>query len=123
MSIVLHLLKPFSTNAMYRSYVGHGRAQTIKSKAYRDWQARAIGLITTQKWQPVTGAFSLRIVVPRDNRFDLDNVSKSAIDTLRHAGVIVDDSPKYLRSLSIEIGGDEHTKIIITPLETADALD
>ena len=121
--IVLRLAKPFSTNAMYRSYGRNGRLTTIKSKAYRDWQAQTIGLIHTQKWTPVLGSYALRITLPASNRFDLDNTLKAQLDTLRHAGVVVDDSPKYLKRLTIEQGEEAFTKVVITPLGGENGLE
>ena len=123
--IVLRLDKPFSTNAMYRSFGRSGKGvTTIKSKAYRDWQAQALGLLQTQKWTPVTGAFGLQIKLPKGTRFDLDNTSKAFIDLLRKAGVIVDDAPKYMRRLEIIIGLANHTTITVTPiLEISDDLE
>lgn len=123
-AIVLRLERPFSTNAMYRSFGRSGKGvTTIKSKAYRDWQAQALGLLATQKWSPVTGAFGLQIKLPKATRIDIDNSAKSFLDVLRKAGVIVDDAPKYMRRLEIIIGLANHTVITIKPLETLDALD
>jgi Holliday junction resolvase RusA-like endonuclease len=123
-AIVLRLERPFSTNAMYRSFGRSGKGvTTIKSKAYRDWQAQALGLLATQKWAPVTGAFGLQIKLPAKTRIDIDNSAKSFLDVLRKAGVIVDDAPKYMRRLEIIIGLANHTTITIKPLETPDALD
>jgi Holliday junction resolvase RusA-like endonuclease len=120
--IVLRLAKPFSTNAMYRAFSrgGKGGLTTIKTKAYRDWQARALGLIATQKWAPISGRFSLQIRLPADTRIDADNCSKALLDTLRHAGVVVDDSPKYLRRLDVLFGTDDFTTLTIKPMETGD---
>lgn len=114
--IVLRVGTPFSTNAMYRSFARGKSLSTIKSKAYRDWQARTIGLIATQRWLPVKGEYSLEIVLPFNNRIDADNTAKSFIDCLRNIGAVVDDSPKYLRRLEIKHGLDEFTKLVITPL-------
>jgi Holliday junction resolvase RusA-like endonuclease len=123
-AVVLRLERPFSTNAMYRSFGRAGKGvTTIKSKAYRDWQAQALGLLATQKWLPITGAFGLQIKLPKQTRIDIDNSAKSFLDVLRKAGVIVDDAPKYMRRLEIIIGLANHTTITIKPLETTDALD
>lgn len=123
-TIVLRLERPFSTNAMYRSFGRSGKGvTTIKSKAYRDWQAQALGLLATQKWSPITGCFSLQIKLPKSTRIDIDNSAKSFLDVLRKAGVIVDDAPKYMRRLEIIIGLANHTVITIKPLEQADAMD
>ena len=123
--IVLRIAKPFSTNAMYRAFSrgGKGGLTTIKTKAYRDWQARAIGLLATQKWQPVTGRYGLQIKLPAGTRTDADNNAKATLDLLRHAGVVVDDSPKYLRRLEIVFGDDDFTTLTITPLEDGNDLD
>lgn len=122
-AIVLHLERPFSTNAMYRSFSRGKGLTTIKSKAYRDWQAQALGLLSTQKWTPIAGAFGLQIKLPKQTRIDIDNSAKSFLDVLRKAGVIVDDAPKYMRRLEIVIGLANHTTITIKPLETLDAMD
>lgn len=114
--IVLRLAKPFSTNAMYRSFSRGTGLTTIKSKAYRDWSARTIGLISTQAWAPILGQYSLHIVLPAGNRIDADNTAKAFLDCLRSIGVVVDDSPKYLRRLLIDHGDQGHTKLIIKPL-------
>lgn len=124
-AVVLHLAKPFSANAMYRAFSrgGKGGLTTIKTKAYRDWQSQALGLIATQKWQPIEGAFALQIKLPKDTRCDIDNTIKSASDVLRAAGVIKDDSPKYMRRVEVLIGLANHTTITLKPLETPDAMD
>ena len=124
-AIVLRLAKPFSTNAMYRAFSrgGKGGLTTIKTKAYRDWQSQALGLIATQKWKPIDGAFGLQVKVPKDTRCDLDNCIKSASDVLRAAGVIKDDSPKYMRRVEVLIGLANHTTLTIKPIETLETPD
>ena len=122
-AVVLRVGPAFSTNAMYRSFSRGKTLSTIKSKAYRDWQSRTLGVISTQKFTPVTGCFSLQIKLPKGTRIDLDNTAKAFLDTLRAADVIVDDSPKYLRRLEIVLGWSNETTLTIKPLETTDALD
>lgn len=122
-AVVLRVGPAFSTNAMYRSFARGKTLSTIKSKAYRDWQSRTLGVISTQKFTPVTGCFSLQIKLPKGTRIDLDNTAKAFLDTLRAADVIVDDSPKYLRRLEIVLGCSNDTTLTIKPLETTDALD
>lgn len=122
-AVVLRVGPAFSTNAMYRSFARGKTLSTIKSKAYRDWQSRTLGVISTQKFTPVTGCFSLQIKLPKGTRIDLDNTAKAFLDTLRAADVIVDDSPKYLRRLEIVLGWSNDTTLTIKPLETTDALD
>lgn len=122
-AVVLRVGPAFSTNAMYRSFSRGKTLSTIKSKAYRDWQSRTLGVIATQKFTPVLGCFSLQIKLPKGTRIDLDNTAKAFLDTLRAADVIVDDSPKYLRRLEIVLGWSNDTTLTIKPLETTDALD
>lgn len=125
-TVVLRLDRPFSTNAMYRSFSrgGKGGVTTIKSKDYRDWQEHALKLIALQKWTPIEGAFGLQIKLPKNTRIDADNVSKSALDTLRHAGVIQDDSPKYLRRLEVVFGWSHDMILTLKPLlESVDDSD
>lgn len=125
-AVVLRVGPPFSTNAMYRSFARGKTLSTIKSKAYRDWQSRTLGVIATQKFTPVTGCFGLQIKLPKGTRIDLDNTAKAFLDTLRAAGVVVDDSPKYLRRLEIVLGWSDATTLTLKPietLETPDAMD
>lgn len=122
-AIVLRLDKPFSTNAMYRSFSRGNGVSTIKSAAYRAWHEHALGLLATQKWTPIDGAFGLQIKLPKGTRIDIDNAIKSTADVLRHAGVIKDDSPKYMRRVEVLIGLAGFTTITIKPLETPDAMD
>ena len=122
MTITLVVGKPFSTNAMYRSFSRGKGLTTIKSKAYREWEFATICDIKRQNPARVFGRYELEIVLPAANRIDADNTAKSFLDCLRKCGVVVDDSPKYLRRLTVTHGADTDTKIIIIP-ETNDGVE
>jgi len=122
MTITLVVGKPFSTNAMYRSFARGNSLTTIKSSAYRGWEEATRHLIDLQSFEAVRGRYELEIVLPAGNRIDADNTVKSFLDCLRKCGVVVDDSPKYLRRLTVTHGDEDFTKLIITP-ETDDEVE
>jgi len=122
MTITLVVGKPFSTNAMYRSFSRGSGLTTIKSKAYREWEFATISDIRRQNPSRVFGRYELEIVLPANNRIDADNTAKSFLDCLRKCGVVIDDSPKYLRRLTVTHGVDSNTKLIIIP-ETNDGVE
>lgn len=122
MTITLVVGKPFSTNAMYRSFSRGSGLATIKSKAYREWEFATISDIRRQNPPRVFGRYELEIVLPANNRIDADNTAKSFLDCLRKCGVVIDDSPKYLRRLTVTHGVESNTKLIIIP-ETNDGVE
>ena len=104
--IVLDLMMPISTNAIWRSNRGH----VHKSAEYKTWIFGAQGLFLTQKHglKKITGKFHATIILNesmmRSNR-DLDNV-KCVMDFAKSMELIVDDSIKYMRQLLIKLGDD-----------------
>lgn len=120
--ITLTLPPPISVNAMYRSFAMGKRLATIKSQAYREWEAVTMGEIKRQKPASVAGRYHLEIILPEKNRIDADNTVKAFLDCLRKCGVVIDDSPKFLRKLTVSHGVDSDTKLIIIP-ETNDGVE
>lgn len=92
------LTVPPSVNNLFFSTV-KGRS---KSKEYRRWTAKAIKRLRGWKWEgqyPISITFTVREKV--NVRRDADNMLKPLADSLVKAGVIVDDSVKYVTDFRI----------------------
>jgi crossover junction endodeoxyribonuclease RusA len=88
--VTLTLPWPPSANHYYRR-VGHA---TLISKEGRRYRQRVVGEALLAGSPRVEGRLSVRIVAspPDQRRRDLDNLQKSLLDALQHAGVYGDDS-------------------------------
>lgn len=89
---------PISTNALFRNVEKVGR---VKSTPYKDWLAVAAQYLRAQPRLPkflAPVAITLFTGEVGIGNMDSDNVSKAYIDALKRAGVIKDDSRKYVRS-------------------------
>lgn len=66
----------------------------------------------------IPGQFEAKIILPDTaGGADLDNTPKRVIDYAKRLGLIVDDSPKYMRRVVIEFGAvSEGCRLILTPL-------
>jgi hypothetical protein len=114
--IVLRLPKPVSVNRTRR--INWAEYPRVKR-----WIRHADAL-TMQAWaggkRPmlIPGQFEAKIILPdTGDGLDLDNAPKQIIDYARRLGLIVDDSPKYMRRVIIEFGGaPEGCRLILTPL-------
>ena len=100
------LPRPLSVNALFANVPGRGR---VKSKRYRTWWQNAVQVATgiadgkAIARPTFTGPVKICLFVPeRGVKMDLDNAAKAYIDLLVHLGVIVDDSPKYVRGISLD---------------------
>ena len=119
--IVLDLPLPISTNAIWRS----DRGGVHKSAKYKAWIKSAGALYLTQKRRikPILGRFHATIILNeqmmRSNQ-DLDNI-KCLMDIAKSFGLIVDDSIKYMRQFSVELGNDQTApygcKVILKSVE------
>lgn len=90
---VIELTLPFppSTNTYYRNVGG----KTLISAAGRTYRAAVADQVLIQRGaKRLAGRLAVEIVahVPDKRRRDLDNMLKSALDSLTHAGVWLDDS-------------------------------
>jgi Holliday junction resolvase RusA-like endonuclease len=89
---------PISTNALFRNVEKVGR---VKSTPYKEWLAVVDQYLRAQPHlprflQPV--GITLYTGEKDVGNMDSDNVAKAYIDTLKRAGIIKDDSRKYVRS-------------------------
>ena len=110
---VYDLPRPISTNALFFNLPRGGRAKTEK---YRKWIADARWSLLAQRARPVAGQVRLRFLVSEKVKIDPDNALKSCIDVLVAHGIIENDSPKFVRGISLEWSSEvEGVRVIIEP--------
>lgn len=89
--------------------------------AVRKWRSKADALFLLQKRkliasEKIDGPFEVTVIIDPASRIDLDNGIKLLIDTAREYGLVPDDSPKYLRKLTVCFGeAPEGARLVITP--------
>lgn len=95
--LYLALPAPISTNNLFASVPGKGR---VKTTAYKNWVSAALNLIALQRPRTFAGPVQITLYVGEERAGvkDADNTLKPAIDTLKKAGIIRDDSREWVRS-------------------------
>lgn len=114
---LLHLPFPPPLSACFTNAPKRGRVPT---KRYKDWQAEALHEIKAQKVKPVAGHVSVfvRLVAPDKRARDGDNLLKATLDTIKKAGLIEDDSNRFVRRLSVAWSEEgPPVTILIQPIE------
>lgn len=84
---------PPSVNTYWRHIVVHGRARTLISKTGRQYRETVMQHVSAAKMalRLDTRLVAISAFPPDRRRRDLDNVLKSLLDALTHAGVWEDD--------------------------------
>ncbi len=92
---------PVPLSACFTNAPGKGRVPTSRYKA---WQTEALWMMKAQRAQPVDGRVSIfiRLVAPDKRHRDAGNCDKAVGDILVKAGIIKDDSNRYVRRLTYE---------------------
>jgi Holliday junction resolvase RusA-like endonuclease len=108
-TVELVLPVPPSTNALYRNKRGGGR---VKTEAYRIWRAAAEQLGNAQRPGRRVGQSDLSLYVP-PGRADRSNLIKPLEDAAKAIGVIADDSPKYIRNVSIIVDASRSDCLLV----------
>ena len=115
-AVVLDLPSPLSVN--------HTRRIDYRSMpVQREWKRKAESLYLIQKrgLGKISGPFEATMTIDPASRIDLDNGIKLLIDTAREYGLVPDDSPKYLRKLTVQFGeAPEGARLMITPANADD---
>ena len=113
--IVVQLPAPISVNRSRRiDWRNHGLV--------KDWLRQADALFLTQKRglpPPILGQYEIILTLRDGSRLDADNCAKLAIDVLRRYQLVTDDSPKFMRRVTIEFGNVAGCQITIKPWKSA----
>lgn len=92
---------PPPISACFTNVPNRGRVPTAR---YKTWTEQALWEIAAQKPAKAKGEVSISfgLVAPDKRARDAGNLDKALCDVLTKAGVIEDDSNKYVRKLSYE---------------------
>lgn len=103
--IRLELPFPVPLSACFTNVKGRGRVPTSR---YLAWQNEALWAVKGQRPAKHTGQVSIfvRLVAPDKRHRDAGNCDKAICDILVKAGVIKDDSNRYVRRLTYEWADD-----------------
>lgn len=91
---------PISTNGLYRNVRGVGRVATTK---YTAWKRLAAQYLSAQAPLPRFEAPVTVLIYFGEQGvggMDADNTEKAYLDALKRAGIIVDDSRKWVRGVA-----------------------
>ena len=102
LAVVIDLPAPLSVNRTRR-------INRASLPAIKEWRRQADALFLLQKRKlaaggSITGPFEATITIDPMSPLDLDNGVKLLIDTARGYGLVPDDSPKYLRKVTVQFG-------------------
>lgn len=117
MNTRIHLPFPPPLSACFTNVPGKGRVPTSR---YKKWTEEALWTIRAQKPRKHEGEVSVSVglVAPDKRARDADNTLKATMDILKKAGVIKDDSNKYLRRISVEwLPSGEPVTVLINDYE------
>lgn len=124
--IKLSLPFPVPLSACFKDVVITSKktGQTFRTRApttrYKNWQTEALWLIKSQRQGSISGLVSIyvRLVAPDKRRRDAGNMDKALGDILVKAGIIEDDSNRFVRRLTYEwVESGPPCTILIQPLE------
>jgi Holliday junction resolvase RusA-like endonuclease len=102
---------PPSINSMFGQAPGHKR---FPLPIYKDWNYITMLHLNTLHIEPFNCPVFLQITYPDIGRFDLNNRDKGILDILKKAGIIKDDSRKWVRRIILDWGNIEKVRVIIT---------
>jgi len=92
---------PVPLSACFTNAKGRGRVPTAR---YTAWKTEAAWMIKSQKPEPIKGqvSVSVRLVAPDKRHRDAGNNDKAVLDAVVRAGLIEDDSNRFVRRVSYE---------------------
>lgn len=86
-----------------------GKPMIISSARHNDWEKGAIAALTLQfagyRVTDYPVALGLTFYFKDRRAHDLDNVAASIMDVMTKAGILEDDSTKFVNRLTLEYGG------------------
>lgn len=108
---------PVSANRIWRR--GKGGKTTHISKEYAEWKREAAHAVKSLDLVPVSGRYSLLILIPAKDRADADNRVKAVSDLLVACGVIPDD--KHAWEVTVRRDETLHARLCRVIVSTAPA--
>lgn len=111
--IVLELPTPLSVN----------RTRRIDWENYKHvkaWLREADGMFLMQKRKlapAIKGRYEIIITLQDGSAIDADNPVKILIDFVRRVKLVSDDSPAFMRRVTIEFGAVEGCRVTVRPVE------
>lgn len=127
MSVTISLPFPIPLSACFKDVLipigpGKFRPGRAPTTRYKNWQKEALQEIQAQRPEKLDGEVSVyvRLRAPDKRERDAGNMDKAVMDILVKAGVIRNDSNRYVRRLTFEWHdhGPECV-VLIQPLEPA----
>jgi Holliday junction resolvase RusA-like endonuclease len=120
MSVTLVLPRPISVNDAYRNNKGAGRGR-IKTKECLAWEAEAKLELMAQRaaQRAPKPPVALTIMLPDSNgRADIGNYEKVLTDTLVDMKVIPNDTDKYVKRITLQLGAPAGRCLVtVEPME------
>lgn len=107
---------PPSSNNMFVNLPGKGR---VRSGEYTRWMRNQLAFLTVQRAQPVIPPVAIKVDVPESIRGDLSNRCKAIEDLVVKAGIIPDDSKKFVRSITLSLHEGKQCKVRVISLAEA----
>ena len=126
MTLIFDVRMPPSANSIWRSRrMPSGRLSVYRSASYQKWLKEAGQEWLRQKprghktWE---GQFEVTIILwAKSERMDPDNRIKPFLDFAKSAGLIMDDSAKFCRSVTTRLGSSidapSGARLIINPIK------
>lgn len=111
--LTVDIARPPSINHAFANVRGVGRVKTVE---YKRWIAGELRALLAQRARAVQTPVKIEMFVPEASRADLSNHCKSVEDLLVKAGIIPDDSKKYVRSISLTFHDAALMKVRVTSL-------
>lgn len=91
---------PISVNGLFANIPGKGR---ITTREYKAWRKSAAELLSVQRSRTFDVPVAITVYVGEEGvgGMDGDNTSKAYLDALKRAGIIKDDSRKWVRTVEV----------------------
>lgn len=106
--------KPWARLATTKPSKKRGR---VKTRAYSAWIDGELKALVAQRAKPVEPPVSVAITRPSRSKMDIDAVVKPTIDLLVRAGLIEDDNPSIVTSVSVNFGNVENMAVKLEHVE------
>lgn len=115
-SATFDLDPPPSVNNAFVNVKGVGR---VKSGKYKSWIANGLKELLAQRARPVQTPVAISMLIPETARADISNYAKGTEDLLVRAGVIPDDSKKFVRSISLTFHDSARMRVEVKTMDEA----